>query len=255
MKKYGRIAATMNLADFQKQRESRRLMEKRYHTRCLACLRPESTCYCSQIQAFDPHIEFVILIHPVEFRRRLASGRMSHLCLEGSHLFQVANLSTDTRIDQLMTDPSKHCVVLYPGPTSLNLSEVSPLERKQLFPIEKSLVIFVIDGTWNMAGGMLRSHPKLETLPRICFLPPTPSNFRVRKQPKKECFSTLEAIHHCIELLGEARGFDVGKRKHDNLIQVFNHMVDMHLRLNAQARLEGRFSIPRKRLASLIKST
>jgi DTW domain-containing protein YfiP len=80
----------------------------------------------------------------------------------------------------------------------------------------------------------------LKTLPRICFTPVTPSQFQVRKQPKPFCYSTIEAIHHTIELLGPSFGFDLASRAHDNMLEVFDSMVDQHIALNAKARAAGR---------------
>ena len=75
----------------------------------------------------------------------------------------------------------------------------------------------------------MRQSQNLLNLPRICFSPEKPSNFRVRKQPHASCYSTLEAIHHTIELIGAAKGFDVASRKHDRLLHVFDSMVELQL--------------------------
>jgi DTW domain-containing protein YfiP len=74
----------------------------------------------------------------------------------------------------------------------------------------------------------------LQKLPRICFQPARPSNFRVRKQPQENFFSTIEAIHETIELIGPARGFDPSSRRHDSLLRVFDTMVDQQIALSGQ---------------------
>lgn len=122
-----------------------------------------------------------------------------------------------------------HSVILYPGPTSKNLTTMSDSEKETLFPKNKQLRIFVIDGTWATARKMTRQSENLKKLPRICFTPLNPSNFRVRKQPKVDCYSTIEAIHHTIELLGESQNFNVQERTHDKLLHVFDYMVERQL--------------------------
>jgi hypothetical protein len=53
----------------------------------------------------------------------------------------------------------------------------------------------------------------------------------VRKQPAQECYSTIEAIHHTIELLGPSCGFSVAQREHDRLLFIFDKMVSRQLDL------------------------
>ena len=122
-----------------------------------------------------------------------------------------------------------------PGPRSVDISGGG-----DVFPrSEKKLTVFVIDGTWATARKMVRLSTNLHALPRICFTPPAPSNFRVRKQPKAECYSTIEAIHHTIELLGESRGFPVAERGHDHLLRVFDWMVTRQLEFIEASRSQG----------------
>src|SRR5437868_14164259 len=104
--------------------------------------------------------------------------------------------------------------MLYPGMRSQNLTPLSQDERLDLFPQSKKLTIFVIDGTWATARRTVRQSQNLTNLPRICFSPVKPSTFRVRKQPNPACYSTIEAIHHTIELVGQSQGFDTTSREH-----------------------------------------
>ncbi len=220
--------AFMDLLQYQENR-LRQAETKRFRTLCGTCLQPERTCYCAHIQAFDPGLRFVILIHPIERRRRIATGRMSHLCLKNSKLIAGHDYTYNTSVNRLLADTYSHSVILYPGPQSENLSHHTPAQIDGLFPPGKTLNIFVIDGTWNTARKMLRYSENLKSLPRICFTPTRPSNFRVRKQPKPECYSTLEAIHHTLELLGPSRGFDIASGRHHNLLYVFDKMVEQQL--------------------------
>lgn len=195
----------------------------------------------------------MILIHPLEWRRRIATGRMSHLCLEASNLIQGYSYSDNRVVNETIRDPSNHCVVLYPGNDSINLSNPLSPERPALIPQGKNLVVFVLDGTWSTAGKMLRRSPNIFSLPRICFTPPKPSNFRVRKQPKANCYSTIEAIHEVIELLGDDVGFNVESREHDRLLFVFDQMVEKQLacqRKNNSSRHLQNYLIRKQRTTS-----
>ncbi len=195
----------------------------------MSCRQPEFSCYCAHVQKIPVNFKIVILIHPLEARRRIATGRMSHLCLDNSHLIRGQDFSADEQVNKILADPKLYPVILYPGKNSLNLTSLMPNDRAMICPQGKTLCIFVIDGTWATAKKMLRQSQNLQNIPRICFSPSTPSNFRVRKQPKEGCYSTIEAIHHCIELLGSSQGFDTSSRKHDQLLTVFNAMVELQL--------------------------
>lgn len=203
--------------------------EPQYRKLCFTCIQPEFGCYCSAIEKVDSKINFIILIHPIEVRRRIATGRMSHLCLENSQLIAGQDYSNHPQVNQLIADSTSHSVILYPGVNSINLTPLNISQRQELFPKGKRLNIFVIDGTWATAKKMVRQSENLRTLPRICFSPEKPSNFRVRKQPDPLYYSTIEAIHHTIELVGPTQGFAIGERQHDKLLKVFDLMVERQI--------------------------
>jgi len=213
----------------QKQQSLIQLQQQKFRQTCGTCFQPQSICYCPQIKTFNPHVKFVILIHPIEHRRRIATGRMSHLCLENSHLFRGHDFTYHKDVNAILNDPSLFPVILYPGIQSKNLTNMTTEQRADIFPADKTLTIVVLDGTWATAKKMLRDSKNLHNLPRICFTPQTPSNFRVRKQPREGYYSTIEAIHHTIELLGTNFGFNTEAREHDHLLTVFNSMVELHL--------------------------
>ena len=212
---------------------------------CTQCRRAPLTCYCRFVERFDPGIRFAILIHGREAQKRIATGRLAHLCLEDSVLWQGYDYSGDARVNELLNDERYHPMVLYPGEGSRNLTALSPGERKALLPEGKKPVVFVIDGTWITARKTMQRSRNLSALPRISFNPDRPSRFRVRKQPRENFFSTVEAIHETIELLGPAAGFDVDTRGHDALLKVFDRMVEQQLELSAQPKRYCLWKAPR----------
>lgn len=156
---------------------------------------------------------------------------MSYLCLENAHLIRGQDYSENAEVNRLIDNPDYHAVILYPDPLATNISALTESERRSLFPSQKQLVIFVIDGTWGTASRTLLQSANLSRLPRICFSPLQPSNFRVRKQPRPGCYATIEAIHHTIELLGPSCGFNTQAGAHENLLDVFGFLVDQQVRM------------------------
>lgn len=194
-------------------------------SQCKACLQPKDWCYCSGIKPFDCGIEFVILLHPLERRRRIASGRMAHLMLKKSHLVGGHTYTHDKTVNLLLSNPKYFPMVMCLGNDAKNLSAMTKVQKKNLVTEDKTPLIFVVDGTWSTASKTVRLSENLKFLPRICFTPSNPSRFRVRTQPKENCLSTLEAIHQTIELFGDTRGFDIKSRKHDHMLEVFDAFV------------------------------
>ncbi len=222
----GKIISMTEKIDTQKYFENRKNFlesEPKFREMCLNCRQPHFNCYCSHIESFDPGVKYVILTHPIEVRRRIATGRMSHLCLDQSELIVGHDYTRNSKVNSILADQNYHCVILYPGRASINISSWTPLEKASLVPSGKKLAIFVIDGTWNTARKMLHLSSNLKALPQICFTPTRLSTFRVRKQPAPECVSTIEAIHQCIELLGAP------DREHDKLLRVFDRLVEQQL--------------------------
>lgn len=221
----------MNVTEYLKRKkayyESRKPREF-----CSQCLRSKITCYCALLRPFDPKIKFVLLIHWREAQKKIATGRLTHQILENSLLLAGYNYSDDERVNQILRNPKHHCLVLYPGADSSNLTSMTRVERKNLCTPGKELVVFVVDGTWVTARKTVKRSSNLRSLPRITFSTSKRSNFRVRRQPKAEFFSTLEAVHEVIELLAPTRGFAIESRRHDHLLQVFDAVIDQQIALS-----------------------
>lgn len=219
----------MNSELYLQRRQMLERDQPKYRSICIQCLQPGFGCYCQHIQKFDAKIKFIILIHPIEMKRRIATGRMSHLCIENSELIVGQDYSQNKEVNAILHNPNYQPMVLYPGTRSKNLTQANQEEKMNLFSKEKMPAIFVIDGTWATARKTMYQSQNLKVLPRIGFTPPGKSQFRVRKQPGVDCYSTIEAIHHTLELIGSAAGFNTASRNHDRLIYVFNKMVERQL--------------------------
>lgn len=238
----------MNLQDYLNRRREREAQSAQFRKLCLTCRQPSFSCYCEHIKPFDSKIKFVILIHPIEVRRRIATGRMAHLCLENSEIIRGLDYTNDYRVNEILNNPQNECVVLYPGRNSINLTapesvdspklnqNSAPAIKHQVFSPDKTPVVFVIDGTWATSRKMIRLSKNINTLKRICFTPITPSNFRVRKQPKPNCLSTIEAIFFTINLLADQVGFDLESGLQSNLTTVFDKMVERQIEFIKQSR-------------------
>lgn len=201
-----------------------------HREQCYVCHRAKINCLCASIKPFSTKLHFVILMHDEEAKKqKTGTGRLSRLCLKNSELLIGTDFSADERVNALLSDPSYTPFVLYPGPKAFNFQTLG----KDMLPPGKTLLIFVIDGTWRTAKSLLRKSPNVSALPRISFAHSYLSQFKIKKQPMEHCVSTIEAIYYlCQE--AEAAGYEDCKAQKEVLLAVFNKMVDIQLRYSKE---------------------
>ena len=204
--------------------------QAKHRASCSACRRPREACYCSLVEPFDSRPRFVILTQPKEAKHRIGTGRMAHLCVRNSLLIEGVDFSDDARVNRELHAPMTFPILLYPGKDSIDLSAQPADERFTLAPGGKTLVVFVLDGTWKSVRKMIRLSQNVASLPAIRFMPPAASNYRIRRQPQPHYYSTVEAIHHVIEhFTPSSEGSSRRSMPHDNLLKVFNAVVARQL--------------------------
>jgi DTW domain-containing protein YfiP len=147
---------------------------------------------------------------------------MTHLCLAGSSLFVGVRFDEHPGVNAILRDPKNLCVVLYPGKDSINIEEKDRQAGGLAVAEDRRLVVFVIDGTWPCAKKMLERSPRIAVLPRISFTSTKLSEYKIRKQPREYCLSTVEAVHRVLEILEPS--LDAS-----NLLLVFREMVNAQL--------------------------
>ena len=184
---------------------------------CYRCLRARSVCFCADIRSIAPSFRTVLLQHPKERKNSIGTARLTHLSVEDSVLVPGTGFEKDPVVSALLADPGNLNVVLFPGSDAYSLPE--RVEDLRTLTGERKLVVFVIDGTWSLAKGMLRRSPRIASLPKVCFTPERPSQYKVRKQPAPHCLSTIEAVHSLVRALNP-------ELEADRLLEYFARMVD-----------------------------
>jgi len=192
---------------------------------CYSCWRLQKNCLCEFIKPFDTNFHFVILIHPMEAKKeKMGTGKISKACLNNSSMFMGVDFTQDAEVNSLINDPRNFCMVMYPGASSINISEhdVQPLIEKT--NEGKRLIVFLIDGTWPCAKKMMRLSTNLQKLPRISFTATHTSIFDIKEQPADYCLSTLESIQFFIKECNR-RGLENTKNSEDHMLDVFREMI------------------------------
>ncbi len=193
-------------------------------TYCYRCYKPAKNCLCPHIVSFNPIIQFVILLHPMEARKeKMGTGRITHAFLENSKIITGVDFTNNDEVNSLIQN--KDCYVLYPGETALNVSIDDCSNFKSKILNQEDIVIFVIDGTWPCAKKMMKLSTNLHNLPRVSFEVNKESIFEIKEQPSKYCLSTIESIHF---LLDEFKRRDVLniQDEHHQMLVPFKVMIE-----------------------------
>jgi len=186
--------------------------------RCYDCHRPKTHCVCGLIVEIDNRTEILILQHPRERSHAFNTARLVKLSLRRAEI--VVDHGGKLASDETLPERLAGYGLLYPRPGAMDLAQVPEDERP------KKLV--VLDGTWYHARSMYRDIKALQDLPHYTLPAGQVSGFKIRKQPKDYCLSTLEAIQSALTCLEpEAPGLDT-------LTRSFDAMQTQHLAASAE---------------------
>ncbi len=216
---------------------------------CLRCRRRLRTCVCGLLSPFETASRFLILMHPMEFKKeKVGTGRFSHLILKNSEVLVGIGFDQDQRLRDLLEDPTYETFLLYPGQGSLDLGGTEFPER-----LKKRAQFVVIDGTWPCAKKMMKLSTCLHQVPRVSFRAGRVSEFKVKQQPQAGCLSTVESIHQVLCDLNRL-GLEETSPKEENLMEVFRHTVRQQVALAQDPERSGYrkkpFSLPEDRRPS-----
>lgn len=159
---------------------------------CPRCGRPLVACYCAHVEPIETKTRIVVLQHPRERNKAIGTARIAALCLPALEIVVGVDFEQDERTRALLDDPARPAVLLYPSPGARDLATDPP---------EGPVTLVVLDGTWNQAKSLLKHNAWLERLPRVAFDPARPSEYRIRREPRAECLSTIEAIANALGVL------------------------------------------------------
>jgi DTW domain-containing protein YfiP len=218
---------------------------------CLICRRRLRTCVCEFLKPFSTDSRFLILMHPMEFKKeKVGTGRFSHLILKNSEILVDVGFDENTRFQELLNDRDYESFLLYPGDRAINLSQ-EEVGTENLGVGKKQFI--VIDGTWPCAKKMMKLSTSLHGLPRVSFTSQRQSEFKVKHQPLPGCLSTVESLHQVLLELNRLKLEDTNAQE-ENLMEVFQKSVEMQITLAQDPTRQGYrrkpFSLPAERRIS-----
>jgi DTW domain-containing protein YfiP len=189
--------------------------------RCERCLKPRFACVCDRVAPLATRTRVLILQHPQEDDVVLGTARIVETALPNARVvvglswpsfeaaLSLAGMSEKVdRARWASVYAHKLPVGADPKATAIVMDRHGELTTPALDGI------VLIDGTWSQAKTLWWRNPWLLKLGRIALRPREPSMYgKMRKEPRREAVSTLEATADTLEALGEDPNVRVELRK------------------------------------------
>ncbi len=187
---------------------------------CPHCEKPASLCVCDALapegERVDNRVHVLILRHPQEQDRKLGTARIAALQLKNANLKTGLSWSNLGNALGRPADPKKWGVLylgtaktsapLPPRPLTVVTKKGNPApdQDEVLKEIEG---IILLDGNWAQAKALWWRNAWLLKCRRLVLQPAQPSLYgNLRKEPRKESVSTIEAAAHTLATLDNDPG-------------------------------------------------
>lgn len=196
---------------------------------CAQCGKPTGICVCDRVTRANTKLRVVILQHPQEDDALLGTAKLVTATLPKAEIrVGLSWASLESALDLPEGQREKWAVL---AATKLSDHAADLATRMPVLLVDRkgdprSLGnhglhgIIVLDGTWSQAKTLWWRNPWLLKLPRIALSPREPSLYgKLRREPRREYVSTLEAIADVLPALGE------GEAVRDNLRKLLRTML------------------------------
>lgn len=204
---------------------------------CYRCARPLAQCVCGRMVPVENRTGVIVLQHAAERRHAKGTARLLRAGLARMTLHELWEGPEGWSAPVALP---AGCGLLYPSADAVDLGALGDA------PPPRHLV--VLDGTWNQVHRLYRDNAWIRALPHYRLNPDAPSRYRIRKEPRAECLSSVEAVAAALALLEpDLEGLDA-------LGASFDRMIDDQLAAAASAPVQGRAALrprplrPRPRL-------
>jgi len=170
---------------------------------CPDCLKSPALCQCATVSPVENRVFLLILQHPQEQDRDLGTARLAMRFFAHSALKVGLSWPNLAKALERNADPKKWGV-LYLGP-----AQIPPDAPRGIIALDRAGTpmpdaasalagldgIVLLDGTWSQAKALWWRNAWLLKLRRLVLHTGNPSLYgKLRKEPRRESVSTLEAI-------------------------------------------------------------
>ncbi|WP_435237155.1 tRNA-uridine aminocarboxypropyltransferase [Psychromonas sp. PT13] len=180
---------------------------------CHACLKALPACICKTIKSIDNQHFIHILQDPSEEKKAIGTARILDLSLTR------VQITVGECFDASLFDLD-NCFLVFPDPTAIPASE---FVDKENITINKRSQFILLDGSWKKAFKLLMCNPFLQSLPKVMINVEGKSTYRIRKSPRDDGLSTVEAGYYLLSQL------ENDNDKFLPLLKSFDYMIDYQI--------------------------
>jgi len=177
---------------------------------CPRCERPLKTCLCDDLIELSCDYQLVILQDPKEAKHALSSAPILARSIEAAKL--VIGEQFDP-IEILGENWQLESLLVFPSEDSLPPEEAIQLNIKNLI---------LLDGTWRKVSRLLHLNPWLTEIPSIAIKPSHGSEYTIRKSPREDGLSTIEAAVQVLNGLHKEKDFTP-------ILAAFHKMIQLQI--------------------------
>jgi len=179
---------------------------------CQQCNKALVACICGSICELNNQYFLHILQDPSEQKKAIGTARILDLSLSKVQL-SIGTVFNPTDFDLDNT------FLVFPSETANTVADLHTMKK-----INSRTQFILLDGSWKKAYKILMSNPFLKKLPTITFNTENKSsNYRLRKSPREDGLSTVEAGYY---LLSELEN---DTEKFTPLLDVFDEMINFQV--------------------------
>ncbi|UXI00478.1 tRNA-uridine aminocarboxypropyltransferase [Photobacterium sp. TY1-4] len=186
---------------------------------CEQCGKAKKACICRWIQVLDAKTELWILQHPSEVKRAIGTARILTLSLPNARLWVGEDFSEHSELNALLAQRERDAYLVYPGETAIPISRLAGESQSG----SRHRTLILLDGTWKKAYKIWQLSKNLQALPTVTLDNVEQGNYRIRKSPKAQGVSTVEAGYLALTALE-------GEGKFHPLLEAFEQMIDDQIR-------------------------
>ena len=177
---------------------------------CPECKKAMSACICKYITSIDNQHFIHILQHPSEEKKAIGTARILDLSLQSSKI-TTAEVFNESEFD------INNCYLVFPDELAIPAEQFVD-NKKQIINAQKQFIL--LDGSWKKAYKLLMLNPFLQKLPKISININQKSAYRIRKSPREDGLSTVEAGYYLLSQL------ENNNEKFKPLLSAFSNMID-----------------------------
>jgi len=171
--------------------------------RCAFCQLKPDNCICEDRPNLPSDVDFILLYHLDEIFKPTNTGRLiADTFPKSTYAFRHSRLEPQPELLELLNDPNRECVVIFPVSEELDRKVISKVERNK----NKKLTFIFLDGSWRQGRRMYNGSDWLKQYLVLKLDPQDKTLYATRKAACDSHLSTAESAALALVSAGEENG-------------------------------------------------